>query len=430
MVDAAPFRGVRYDPQVAGDAETTSAPAYDDIERFAYARHRTASPYTVLELLAARGARGYADAGGTLDRWWRTRVLVADPEPAFYRYEEHELRDGVPAVQRGLMVALRLEPLDGRGAVLAHEEVDPTRVEERLERLEAAPLDVSPVFAMYRDGPTELRDLLDRPPLSRPLVAASDETGTDHRIWRVGDAGDIALVRAALSTLRVVIADGHHRYATALAHAHRLGDAADSTAHRTLAYLVDAQVHGPRLEPVHRLLRSAPADLLDRLAADFTIEPGPADPRTLELRLRASRRCVFGLRLAEGRGYLLRPRDEDALRGRLPGDRSPAWRAVDAVILAAAVLGPLGVDPSAVEPRTDAAAAAAAVDGGQASALILVRPTTAAVVHEVAERGEPLPAKTTSFHPKPRTGLLMRAVGDPTYVRPVRDEPGAGRGSA
>jgi uncharacterized protein (DUF1015 family) len=430
VVDAAPFRGVRYDPVVAGDAEATSAPAYDDVERFAYARHRTASPYTVLELLAARGARGYTDAGGTLDRWWRTGVLVADPEPAFYRYEEHELRDGVPAVQRGLMVALSLEPLDGRGAVLAHEEVDPTRVQERLERLEAAPLDVSPVFVLYRDGPPELRELLDRPPRSRPLVAASDETGTDHRIWRVGDAGEIALVRAALSTLRVVIADGHHRYATALAHAQRLGDAADPAVHRTLAYLVDAEVHGPRLEPVHRLLRTAPADLLDRLAADFTIEPGPADPRTLELRLRATRRCVFGLRLAEGRGYVLRPRDEAVLQARLPADRSTAWRALDTVILTYAVLHPLGVDASAVEPRSDAAAATAAVDGGQASALVLVRPTTAAAVHELAERGEPMPAKTTSFHPKPRTGLLMRAVGDPRDVRPVADEPGAGGGSA
>ena len=97
MVDAAPFRALRYEPAVAGDPATTSAPAYDELERFTYARHLQASPYTVLELLAPR-AESFAAAGAAYDRWRRTGVLVTDDRPGYYLYEEHELRHGVPAV--------------------------------------------------------------------------------------------------------------------------------------------------------------------------------------------------------------------------------------------------------------------------------------------------------------------------------------------
>ncbi|MDQ3972958.1 MAG: DUF1015 domain-containing protein, partial [Actinomycetota bacterium] len=211
MVDAAPFRALRYDPSVAGHPASTSAPPYDELEPFAYARHRAASPYTVLELIAAHPA-GYEAAGATLRRWRRTGVLVADPRAAFYRYEIHELRREGPAVVRGLLAAVRLEPCGGSGAIAAHEAVDAARVADRLRRLEAAPVDLSPVLGLYRRAPERLHHLLAERPRTPPVVAMTDEAGADHRVWALDDPAEVAGIRRWLAGVPVVIADGHHRY--------------------------------------------------------------------------------------------------------------------------------------------------------------------------------------------------------------------------
>ncbi|MDP8978169.1 MAG: DUF1015 domain-containing protein, partial [Actinomycetota bacterium] len=260
MVDAAPFHGLRYDPRVAGGAGSTSAPAYEELERFAYARHRTASPYTVVELIAPRGGGSYRVAAQTWKRWRRTGVLVEEAAPAFYVYEEHELRSGVPAMQRGVLAAVRLEPLDGSGAVHAHEDTDAGRAAKRLARLEAVPVDLSPVFAIYDDARPALGRVLDDAHRTAPVVGLTDEAGVDHRVWAVRDPATIDRLRAALAPLQVVIADGHHRYASALEFRRRAATPAggDSPHDRILMYLVDARVHGPRVDPIHRLARGLP----------------------------------------------------------------------------------------------------------------------------------------------------------------------------
>lgn len=404
MVDLAPFRALRYDPAVAGDAASTSAPAYDELEALAYASHRVASPYTVLELIAAGAAGDYDTAGATYRRWRRTGVLRLDPVPALYRYEEHELRGGVPAVQRGLLGALALEPLDAGGAVLPHEHVDPARVAARRRRLRAVPADLAPVFTVATALPSEVSALLATPPAAAPLLACSDEAGIDHRVWALDDPDAIAAVRRALRDVRVVLADGHHRYAAALA---ARGSAPASQ--RTLVYLCDATVDGPRLAPVHRLVTGLGRDVVERLAADFAITP--AAPDDLVARVARAGPGTLGLRLRGGRAWTLVARDPEALATDLPAQRSPRWRRLDSALLELAVLPRLGVRPDAVSHHADATAAAAQVEQGRA-ALFVLAPVDVATVVALAEGGERMPPKTTSFRPKPRTGLVMRALDD------------------
>jgi hypothetical protein len=409
VVDAAPFQAVRYDPSVAGDATSTSAPAYEDVEPLAYAAHRTASPYTVLELLS-RG-QDYTAAGAALARWRRTGVLVRDTVEAFYLYEEHELRSGVPAVQRGVLAAVALEPLDGTGAILPHEEVDPDRVADRLARLEAVPIDVAPVFTIYEgvDGP--LRRLLARPPRSAPIVAATDADGTDHRIWRLDDPAEIAAISHGLSDVRAVIADGHHRYATALAHAARRagtpGAPPDAPWNRTLVYLVDIGVHGPRVLPVHRSAVGVARDALVRVDQLMIREPGPADP--LLLARAVAERGGMGLLLG-GAAHLLRARDAGVLRSLLPAGHSAPWCALESAAADHVILPALGAERTI--PRSDPGAAAAEL--GPDDALLLLPPVSPTTVIDLASAGDPMPPKTTSFRPKPRTGLLLRDAGAPT----------------
>jgi uncharacterized protein (DUF1015 family) len=413
VVDVAPFPALRYDPAVAGPPFATSAPAYDEFGRFAYAGHRAANPYTILELLASRQPGDYDAAAATLRRWRRTGVLVMDADPALYLYEEHELRGGVPAVQRGLLGAVRLGPLGMD--VLAHERVEGTRIAERTRRLEAVPLDVSPVFALYRDAPAELAALLDRPPRRPPVAALTDEEGVDHRVWRLDDPEEITKAQALLAEVPVMIADGHHRYASALAYRERRMAAphdVDAPWERTLMYLVDAERHGPELRAIHRVVGKLPDDALARLSEAF--EVSQTAPERLSARLGAVRGPAVGLRLPDrGRArerapaaLIVRPRGTG--HG-LPAGGSKRWRQLDAAFLHDAVVPALGIDqPLRYTP--DAKAAVTELDAVGQGALFLLRPVAPDVVFDLARTGEPLPPKTTYFRPKPRAGLIMRML--------------------
>lgn len=393
VVDAAPFRALRYNPAVTGAARATSAPALDDLNRFDYARHRTASPYTVLELLS-----DHEVAASALARWRRTGVLELDDRPAFYAYEQRAPHP--PHVQRGLLAAVRVERGDP-AAILPHEDVDPSRVAARLERLLAVGIDIAPVFTLAADLPQLARGLLDDA-LTRPLVELTDEAGAVHRLAACAGAAEITALRGALAGVPVLIADGHHRYAAAVA-ASQLG-----AGERTLMLVVDAARSAPVILPVHRLLPALAPDWKDRLAPDFDLLPAPTDAASLAGALAAAPQGTVALRVP-GAGFLLSPADLAGVRAALPPGRSPLWRTLDTALLDHAVLPRLGVGPREVRYRTDLDAVAEVERAG--TALILVRPVPLPTVRALAAWGERLPGKTTSFRPKPRTGLVLRVRG-------------------
>lgn len=414
MVDAAPFRGLRYDPAVAGEPATTSAPAYDDVDPFTYTAHRTTSPYTVLELLTPGDDTETARAAAALRRWRRTGVLVTDPRPAFYRYEEHELRRGVPAVQRGLLAAVALEDPGPDSAILPHEDVAPDRVEQRRQRLEALRVDASPVFALAVGAAGALAAVLARAPSEPPVVAMTDDAGVDHRVWSVTDPSAVDELRRVLASVHVILADGHHRYAAALA---ARAQHPQPAWQRTLMYVVDAASDGPEVLGVHRLVRGVRPAALRALAEDFVVEAAPADANALRDRLHAAAGPALGLLvsppLAEvhgGAAALLRPRARARLDERLPAGRSARWRELDTALLDHAVLPRLHVD--AVRFRPDLPAAGAEVAAADDAALFVVRPVDVATVEAAATAGDMMPPKTTYFRPKPRAGLVLRPLDE------------------
>ncbi len=418
MVDAAPFTALRYDPAVAGDPASTSAPAYDLIEPLAYAQHRTASPYTVLELLAPDGA--YARSGQLLERWRRNGVLVTDG-PALFRYEQHELLAGARLhTQRGVLAAVRIET-PGKGSILPHEEVDEARVRARLRRLEAVPAELDPVYMVLEDPPAELSRLLTTMPETPPVVAASDEAGVDHRIWAWRDPETHAELARLLGTTRAIIADGHHRYARSLAWRDRCrqrGGDVDGEApwERVLAYLVDPVAGSPRLEAMHRMLMPVSAAQLEVLREDFDFEETSSDPGEIVSRLHAAPGRAFGLVGPGPRAFLLHSRDDAALRDQLPPGHSKSWATLDAAVLTHAVLPRLGLAPHAVRYRADVETCVGEVARADDAALVLLRPAPMETVLKLASAGERLPYKSTRFLPKPRTGLLMRPVdGDSAH---------------
>jgi len=414
VVDAAPFRGLRYAPAVAGSPLSTSAPATDDIDRFDYARHRTASPYTVLELVAPRSSSdGYAAAAAALARWRRTGVVAQDPRPSFYVYEQRVPADatGPAHVQRGVLAAVAVET-GAPEQILPHEDTEPVRVAGRLARLLAVPVDIAPVHTIAADLGAAATALFEVVLARPPLVTLVDEIGARHTIGATEGREEVTAVRELLADQPVLLADGHHRYAAAVEL--RRGRPRDRAAARTLMLVADGRRDGPRVLGMHRLLAHLRADWPEVLAAGFDVVPAPADTAGLLAALIRERPGTVALRVA-GAGVLLRPRDIAALRASL-GHGSVRWRALDTVLVDHVLLPLLGVEGATA--RADAEGAATEVDTGSAGALVLIRPTALDTIRALAVAGERMPAKSTSFRPKPRTGLILRSRTDDLEFAP------------
>jgi uncharacterized protein (DUF1015 family) len=422
MVAAAPFRGLRFDPAVVGDHALVTAPPYDVISAEARDAYEAMSPSNMVRLVLAKpgldDTGDYRQVAGLLAAWQAEGALRRDNAPCLYIYEEiYELK-GARRIQRGVLASVTLD--DTGTWVVPHERTMAAPVADRLRLLEATAVNLSPVFGVYAGagGPAAVLDDVTATP---PALACTDETGVQHRLWMVDEPGRIAAWRALMEGQRVLIADGHHRYRTSLAYRDAMR-AAQADAPRAvgsgqpgpwdelLMFLVDADLHGPAVLAIHRLLADVDGGtVLAGLEGDFDIRPArsPADAEELLGRL-PEEAVAFGL-YAGGRSWLLVARDPAGLAAEAGRDR----RMLDVEVLHGPVLSKrLGVNDfeGRVAYESDLATAAARVDEGAASSLVILRPARFEAVAAVAAGGETLPQKTTYFYPKPRDGLVLRPL--------------------
>jgi uncharacterized protein (DUF1015 family) len=420
MVAAAPFRGLRFDPAVVGDPGAVTAPPYDVISPAARDAYEAQNPYNMVRLILARTDREsrdrYRPVAELMEAWRARGALVLDPEPALYLYEEaYELR-GTRRVQRGVLASVALD--DTGGWILPHERTMAGPVNDRLHLLEATTTNLSPVFGVYA-GAGQAAAVLDDLTTTRPAVDWVDETGVRHRLWPVTDRRRIASWCGLLAPHRVVIADGHHRYRTSLAYRESMRAAGPGPWDQLLMFLVDADLHGPSILPIHRLLLQLPPQaVLDALAGDFEARPA-GRPAELEAALRAvpDDRTGFGL-VGPGQSWLLVASDQSALASEAGIDRQP----LDVEVLHGPVLAKrLGVTDfeGQVAYQNDLAEAAAQVERGSAASLVVLRATPFSQVVTLARNGGTLPQKTTFFYPKPRDGLVLRPLYPDAFARPA-----------
>jgi uncharacterized protein (DUF1015 family) len=421
MVAAAPFRGLRFDPAVVGDHALVTAPPYDVISPEARDAYEAMSPYNMVRLILAKPDQAsdhYRQVAELLTAWRAEGALRRDPAPCLYVYEEaYELR-GTRRVQRGVLASVALD--DTGTWVVPHERTMAAPVADRLRLLEATEVNLSPVFGVYAGagGPAAVLDDVTGSP---PVLDCVDETGVGHRLWTVDDPDRIARWRQRMADQRVLIADGHHRYRTSLAYRDAML-AAQAEAPRAvgpgqpgpwdelLMFLVDADLHGPAVLAIHRLLADVDGEaVLAGLADDFEVRPAPSPAEVEEELGRLPEEAVaFGL-YAGGRSWLLVARDPAGLAAEAGRDR----RMLDVEVLHGPVLSKrLGVSDfeGRVAYESDLAAAVARVDRGAAASLVVLRPVRFAAVAAIAAGGETLPQKTTYFYPKPRDGLVLRPL--------------------
>lgn len=428
-----PFRALRYDPTAIADVAAVISPPYDVIspaqQATLAARHPRNS--VLLDLPPDQpgdepGAR-YRRAAAALAAWRSDGTLRKDPAPAIYAYEQAYDVPGttVERTQRGFFARLALESFGPGSGVLPHERTLGGPKEDRHALLKATGANFSPIVGLYESPSGESGQLLASVAVEPPATAATDDDGVRHRLWvvpvgRRGDGSPGARLIELAEAGPITIADGHHRYETALRYRdERAANRActiDPPYEFILALVFDLATTEMTILPTHRVVRGGPPEgelpaALERL---FRVEPLPS-AETLVAAFPPTGGGGNGPRIgswAGGRAAVLRPRTE-ALAPLLPGDASPVLRGLGVTVLEAAFSAIHGLDRAAIAAGEridyvrDAVAAIAAVDRGEGDAAYLLEPTDAADVVRVARAGELMPQKSTYFYPKPATGLLF-----------------------
>ena len=422
MTDVAPFRALRYDPARA-DLARVLAPPYDVVSPAERERYWSRDPHSAIQLeltrdAAQEAATDYADAAERLRAWRRDGVLRRDPAPALYLLRQRFTDPSGRELRRlGFFASLRLEDYERR-VVLPHERTLRGPKADRLRLMRATAANLSAIFLLYEDPDAELAPGLEAAFAAGEVASAKDDAGVEHSLAVAPDPALAAAAARFLASRPVVIADGHHRYETALAYrderrAAATGGSDAGPAERTLAYFANAYAPGTLLLPIHRVVRAAPApgdaDWRARLPGweerRVAVSSADALPAALERELAPlADRHAFAA--DDGSGTL-------RVFSR-PADGELGVRVLHSDVL----LGVFGLDEDAV--REGAVAfpkstleTARAVRAGEGSVALYLNPLRAEDVFRVTRAGEILPQKSTFFYPKLPTGLVFRPLDEP-----------------
>jgi uncharacterized protein (DUF1015 family) len=431
-----PFRGLRFEPDVVGDLTAVISPPYDVISAVQREALIARDPHNVVRLDLPADELGdapddrYRRAARTFAAWRSDGSFRKDPRPSLYAYEQTYRVPGtdVERTQRGFFGRLRLEPFGPGSGVLPHERTLSGPKEDRYKLLRATGANFSPVVGLYADPSREAADLLAGIARTGPAIDLVDEDGVRHRLWVVpaddADDGPVGRLIAAAAAAPITIADGHHRYETALRYRdeRRMSRSCeeDPAFDYILMLLLETTAGALTVLPTHRVVRglgeAGVEALWSGLGELFEVERVERADR-LEAAFGAAGLAVggqgrFGVWTRKG-GALLTVRRE-AFEGLLPSG-GEALRRLDVTLLQVALERLAGIDPAAmaaggrVAYTKSVAEAVAWVDRAEAGAdaAFLLEPTPVAEIAAVAAAGDVMPQKSTYFYPKPVTGLVI-----------------------
>jgi uncharacterized protein (DUF1015 family) len=412
MPQLLPFAGLRPGLAVVGSVDVVICPPYDIITEEQRAVLLARSPYNVVRVELPNGQ--YGEAARLLQGWQMSRALVREDKPALYGYRMSYVAPNGEARQTlGVMGALVLEP-PGRG-ILPHENTTPKAKSDRLELIRATHANTSPIWCLSSE--TGLADALGPAPAGQSeggpgVTSARDDDGALHEIWPVADPVTHAAVNEVVAASPLLVADGHHRYETALAYqAERRANASGADAHRgesggerpgvikagydaVLALVVELSEQQLQVMAIHRVVSGLPAgfDMARALAVSFELVPTTAEGPNLLSEMAQ----VGALALVTASGcWLATPRATGAAAGyELDSNR------IDAALAE--------LPPHNLAYEHDITQALMAVGKGEATAAVFCRPATVSQIARTAHGGDRMPPKTTFFWPKPRTGMVLR----------------------
>jgi uncharacterized protein (DUF1015 family) len=426
MADVRPFRALRYAPGL--DLSKAICPPFDIISPEQQRALHERSPYNAVHIELGYDENGsrYERAAAALHRWREDSTLIRDNPAAFYLYDQQFEREGIRYSRRLILARLRLEPWE-RGIVLPHEQTFGAPKEDRLRLLRAIGTNTSPVFLIYRDQDRQIDTLLDRPASEPPIADFKGDDAQTHILRGIHEPLTVDALTTGFERQTLYIADGHHRYETALAYrderrASASGWTGDEPENFALVALASARDAGLLVLPIHRVTAAGVplSEAFDRMEGLFAVEK-QASLDALEAPLAEARGApAFGLASADSADlYLLTVADGKSVDALLPRGRSLAWRSLDYAIANYVILQHvLRLEESQMSEYStvwfteDAGEAVRDVRSGRARYALLMNPVPVTRVLDVADAGERMPQKSTFFYPKVPTGLVFNPLED------------------
>jgi uncharacterized protein (DUF1015 family) len=396
-----PFQPYRYSAQ-AGPIENLVTQPYDKISPAMQARYFSVSPYNLVRIILGErtptdndGNNPYTRAAGLLKDWIGSGILEHESEPSIYVYfQRFAGPDSGQTLERKGFIGVGAVEEYAAGVVHRHEQTLSGPKKDRMELLRHTHAHFGQIFMLYPDPELVIDRILEKAATAAPLVTVEDEDGVTHRIWKISDPAAIARLQAVMADKKLLIADGHHRYETALAFRNQNPGLKD--AEKVLMTFVN--MHSPGLEilATHRVLRGIPVELTNRIQGRRL---DSIDELKRIFQTPAPEKIRIGI--ANGSGLYLYERD------RRTGE-------LDVKVLHEELLGDaLGIGEEAVRDEKHIQyvrgldAAYARVQTGEAQMAFLLEPTTMEQVAEVAFSGGVMPQKSTDFYPKLLSGLTI-----------------------
>jgi len=443
MAEIFPFRAYRYNSALLEPANVLTQP-YDKITPAMAEKYAAASPYNLIPIEKGKSSAGdtpadnvYTRAAKTLEEWIRAKVIVQDAAPSLYAYFQEYTVPGTNErrTRKGFIAVGGIEDYSA-GVVFRHEQTLSGPKADRLELLRHTRTHTGQLFMLYSDHALRVDALLDAAARSKADVEIRDEYDVVHKMWPVTDAPTIETIRREMADKKLVIADGHHRYETALAYRDecraRAGRAdVNAPYERVMMTLFNTAGKGLTILPTHRVIgnvpnfsfggiRAALANVFDM--ESFPFHGGAERPRVYEQfrrdLLRGQEQRAVGAYAGDGAFHILVLKKEANLAVLLQGV-SPTQRRLDVVLLHRLILeSGLNISQDAVKTEKNITyeremdTAVAEVDSGRAQLCFLLNPVSVETVAEMAMGGEVLPQKSTDFFPKLMSGITMYRLKD------------------
>ncbi|MBS1713296.1 MAG: DUF1015 domain-containing protein [Armatimonadetes bacterium] len=425
MATVRPFQGLRFRPN-AGRLEDLVAPPYDVISPAERETLAEKSPHNVVRLTLPEQREDdrskfvkYARSAAQLEEWRRDGTLALEERPSFYRYSQ---TFQVPGSDRSftrtsLIVLLKVEPY-AKGVVLPHEQTFPKHKEDRLRILEATHSHLECIFGLYEDDDNAVHSLVASSPGRQVGDLLTREDGIRHTLDVIDEPTAVEGLVRALEDKRLWIADGHHRYETALAFREAKGDVDGLVAEDYMMMAVDSMTDpGLVLLPTHRILKSMPMsadDLKSLMSADFELTECANASLMSEIEaVSAQGGRAFGVALPGGQGFVAKVKDLDRTASKIEGGGTPFLNGLDVSVLHGyifeKVLGLKGLDFFGYT-RIESEAVEAVENGSPAS--FLMNPPTVDDMRLIALGGEKMPQKSTYYYPKLLSGLVVWSLKD------------------
>jgi uncharacterized protein (DUF1015 family) len=407
MAEIIPFKGLLYNVSKVAIGDVL-APPYDIITPEYREELYRKSPYNIVRVDFGKehpedssAENKYTRARGDLEEWLKEGILTRSEQPMFYAYEMSFSIDNKEKSLTGFLGLVKIEEL-GKGKIHPHECTYSKPKQDRLSLLRTCQANTSPIFSLYKSSDKKISDLLSIIKEKGPYLEAADAAGAVHRLWQIDGKRDIEVITEELGDKDIFIADGHHRYETALEFQREMREkrsTSNEPFNYVLMFLANMLDEGITILPTHRLVKETPKDIKIRLSEYFEIEPVSAD---FDIAKRiAGRRNVFGFyQNSEEVWYILTFKG-----GNLSGIH-PALRDVDVIMLHDLLLKEV-LEVTDIGYEMDTQKTIDKVRNGEFRAAFFLNPTRVEDVEKAARSSVRMPPKSTYFYPKLLTGIVI-----------------------